>query len=77
MAVINTRRDLHAWRESMTLVEIVYRATENFPKVETFGLVSQIRRCAISVPSNTERQLNRAGRIVRALRKSVRNKVTA
>ena len=47
-----THRDLHAWREAMTLVEIVYRATANFPQSELYGLVNQMRRCAISVPSN-------------------------
>ena len=52
MATTTTHRDLHAWREAMALVEIVYRATAGFPKAEFFGLVNQIRRCAISVPSN-------------------------
>ena len=52
MARSATHRDLHAWREAMALVEVVYRATAHFPKAELFGLVSQIRRCAISVPSN-------------------------
>ena len=120
MTAIGTHRDLHAWRESIALAEIVYRATATFPKAELFGLVSQLRRCAISIPSNiaegaarnstrefvqflgiscgslseletqielatrfgylepnsdSERQLNRAGRIVRALRKSLRDKV--
>jgi len=105
----------------MTLVEIVYQATTSFPKAEFFGLVNQIRRCAISVPSNIAegaarnstrewihflgiscgslseletqlelstrlgylgadadaiRQMNRVGRIVRALRNSLREKVT-
>jgi four helix bundle protein len=106
----------------MALVEIVYRATENFPKSEFFGLVNQLRRCAISIPSNIAegaarnstrefvqylgiscgslseletqielsvrlgylqadcdpaRQANRAGRIVRALRKSLQDKLAA
>jgi len=105
----------------MALVEIVYRATASFPKAKLFGLVNQIRRCAISIPSNiaegaarnstrewvqflgfscgslseletqlelatrlgyleadtdTMRQTNRVGRIVRALRNSLRKKVT-
>jgi four helix bundle protein len=115
-----THRDLHAWREAMTLVEVVYQATAQFPKAEFFGLVSQIRRCAISVPSNIAEgaarnstrelvqflgiscgslseletqlelakrlgyldadvnvmpQVNRVGRLVRALRSSLRRKV--
>ena len=47
-----THRDLHAWREAMTLVESVYRETAKFPQSELYGLVNQIRRCAVSVPSN-------------------------
>ncbi len=45
-------RDLVAWREAMSMVELVYRDTENFPRDETFGLRAQIRRAAVSVPSN-------------------------
>jgi four helix bundle protein len=117
MANSTTHRDLSAWREAMTLVEVVYRATAQFPKEEMFGLISQIRRSAISIPSNIAegaarnstrelfhflgiscgslseletqlelairldyidakadaiRQTHRVGRMVRALRKSVR-----
>jgi four helix bundle protein len=105
----------------MVLVELVYRATANFPRAEFFGLAGQIRRCAISVPSNiaegaarnttrelvqflgvscgslseletqlelatrlgylkadtdTIRQTNRVGRILRALRNSIREKLS-
>jgi four helix bundle protein len=45
-------RDLVAWREAMSLVEAVYRDTEGFPRDEMFGLKAQIRRSAVSVPSN-------------------------
>ena len=106
----------------MALVEMVYRATADFPKAEFFGLVNQIRRCAVSIPSNIAegaarnstrewvqflgvscgslseletqlelasrlgylaadadamRQTNRVGRIVRALRNSLRGKMTS
>ena len=43
---------LDVWRDSMTLVEAVYRVSSLFPDSERFGLTSQARRCAISVPSN-------------------------
>jgi four helix bundle protein len=50
--MIQTFRDLDVWRKSMDLVVRVYVATEKFPPAERFGLTSQIRRAAVSVPSN-------------------------
>jgi four helix bundle protein len=47
-----THRDLAAWREAMRLVKVVYRETAGFPREEMFGLTAQMRRCAISIPSN-------------------------
>jgi len=44
--------NLEAWKKSMMLVKTVYQITQGFPKEESFGLVSQMRRAAISVPSN-------------------------
>ena len=52
MAAINTHRDLAVWQQAMRLVEIVYQETRSFPNEETFGLKVQIRRSAVSVPSN-------------------------
>jgi four helix bundle protein len=52
MAAFSTHYDLVAWQEAMNLVEHVYRDTENFPNKETFGLTAQIRRAAVSIPSN-------------------------
>lgn len=49
---MKTFRDLLIWQKSMTLVTNAYILTSNFPKEELFGLSSQIRRCAISIPSN-------------------------
>lgn len=45
-------RNLIVWQKSMTLVTNVYQHTNNFPKEENFGLTSQIRRSAVSIPSN-------------------------
>jgi four helix bundle protein len=45
-------RDLVVWRKSMALVTDVYRETRGFPQDEVYGLRSQIRRAAVSVPSN-------------------------
>ncbi|HWR35849.1 MAG TPA: four helix bundle protein [Clostridia bacterium] len=45
-------RDLLAWQKAMDFAEQVYGATEQFPPRETYGLTSQLRRAAVSVPSN-------------------------
>ena len=45
-------RELRVWQQGMDLVESVYRATAAFPKSELYGLTSQMRRAAVSVPSN-------------------------
>ena len=52
MASTRTHRDLIAWQEAMRLVEMIYRETAAFPKEETYGLTVQMRRSAVSVPSN-------------------------
>ena len=45
-------RDLQVWQRSMELTVAVYRLTQHFPREEAFGLTSQLRRSAVSVPSN-------------------------
>ncbi|HUH61590.1 MAG TPA: four helix bundle protein, partial [Terracidiphilus sp.] len=45
-------RDLHVWQRAMQLTVAIYRLTKDFPKEEQFGWTSQIRRSAISIPSN-------------------------
>ena len=49
---VRSYRDLVAWQKAMELVVSVYTCTQTFPKVETYGLISQMRRAAVSVPSN-------------------------
>ncbi|MEO5787627.1 four helix bundle protein [Gelidibacter sp.] len=44
--------ELKIWQKAMEITENCYRATENFPKEEKFGLTSQLRRSAVSIPSN-------------------------
>lgn len=45
-------RDLIAWQKAMELARLIYRVTEAFPKDEVFGLPAQLRRAAVSIPSN-------------------------
>ncbi len=45
-------KDLDVWKKSVDFVTIVYKQTSSFPKDEMYGLTSQIRRAAISIPSN-------------------------
>lgn len=47
-----THRDLEVYRLSMVLVRDIYRLTITFPKSEIFGLMSQMQRAAVSIPSN-------------------------
>lgn len=49
---MKTIRDLLIWQKAMNLVTNTYQITQKFPKEELFGLTSQIRRSAISLPSN-------------------------
>ena len=50
--MVKGHKDLIIWQKSMDLVEITYKLTEALPFKEQFGLTSQIRRSAVSVPSN-------------------------
>jgi len=55
-------RDLIVWQKSMALVAEVYQLTAKYPKTEIFGLVSQSRRCAVSIPSNIAEGRTRGSR---------------
>lgn len=52
MGTIKSYRDLKVWQRSMELVKVVYKLTDQLPKSEEYGLKSQIRRSATSIPSN-------------------------
>ena len=49
---VNTHHDLDVWKRSISYVTKIYELTETFPSEERFGLISQIRRSAISILSN-------------------------
>jgi len=49
---METHKDLRVWQQSIEMVTSIYLMTKAFPKDELFGLVSQMRRAAVSVPSN-------------------------
>lgn len=45
-------QDLNIWKEGINLVKLIYAATDKFPSHEKYGLTTQMRRAAVSVPSN-------------------------
>jgi len=49
---LESYKQLVVWQKSIELVKEVYKLTDNFPKSELYGLISRMRRCAVSVPSN-------------------------
>ena len=49
---VKNYQDLIGWQKAMDLVEVVYHLTKRFPSEELYGLTSQVRRAAVSVPSN-------------------------
>jgi len=55
-------KDLEAWKQAICLVEEVYKISATFPKQETYGLTSQLRRAAVSIPSNISEGAARNGR---------------
>jgi len=56
---IKNFRDLDVWRLGMEIVVDVYKCTKGFPKEEIYGLASQMRRAALSIPSNVAEGFNR------------------
>jgi four helix bundle protein len=62
MAAAKTFRDLEVWQKSHAAVLEVYKLTRRLPKEELFGLVSQMRRAAVSVPANIAEAFKRRGK---------------
>lgn len=58
---MKTVRDLLVWQKSMSYVTDVYKMSNSFPQEEVFGLTSQIRRSAVSIPSNISEGYGREG----------------
>ncbi len=52
MAISRNYRDLLVWQKAMDLVEAIYDITREYPKAEEFGLKAQMRRAAVSIPTN-------------------------
>ena len=52
MTTFKSYRDLEVWQRSMRLAKRIYQVTQKFPTEERFGLTNQLRRAAVSVPSN-------------------------
>ena len=49
---MKTHKELIVWKKSIDFVTEVYKVTSNFPKEEIYGIISQLRRAAVSIPSN-------------------------
>ena len=60
---MNTYKDLTVWQKSIELVTAIYELIKKFPKEEIYGLTSQIRRAAVSIPSNITEGKMRGGNI--------------
>ena len=58
---IRSYRDLEVWKAACDLAEKVYRLVETFPKFESYGLADQMRRAAVSIPSNIAEGAGRLG----------------
>jgi four helix bundle protein len=59
---VNSYRDLLVWNQAMELVTAIYKLTNSWPKEEIYGLTSQVRRAAVSVPANIAEGFGRENR---------------
>ena len=62
MFSVRNYRDLLAWQVAFALARRIYEITAEFPKSEVYGLTSQMRRCAVAIPSNLAEGAGRAGK---------------
>lgn len=60
-SVVNSFRDLTVWKKAVELATAVYRLTQQFPREEMYGISAQMRRSAVSVPSNIAEGHGRLG----------------
>ena len=60
--MIESYRNLIVWQKSIELVKLIYQMTRDFPKEEAYGLTSQMRRAAVSIPSNIAEGSRRGSR---------------
>ena len=60
--MLKTHKNLDVWKRSMNLVEMIYELTNSFPREEIYGLTNQIRRAAVSIPSNIAEGAARSGK---------------
>ena len=60
--MLRTHKDLDVWKRSIVFVTSIYKLTKSFPKEELYGLVSQIRRASVSIPSNIAEGATRRGK---------------
>ena len=60
--MVRPHYNLQAWQAAMNLVKAVYAATQKFPGQEMYGLTAQLRRAAVSIPSNLAEGAARTGR---------------
>ena len=56
MEVVHSYKDLIVWQRAIQLTVAVYELTEFFPREEIYGIISQMRRCSVSIPSNIARR---------------------
>ena len=59
MGSVNSYQDLEVWKKSIDFVEQIYRLVKQLPKEETYALSDQMRRAAVSIPSNIAEGANR------------------